>query len=201
MDHNPFQALSQRARRDARRNAKKDDIGLDEETLLAPFQAFKMDNIGLDKETLKLATLLEREAHEPRAPLTSSPGSEDAPADILQNQAASQDDARLNRNTMRPFFSNSQGALEGQGWPKLPVRAGPIPGQTANGDKAVGMLDHEQLTDDDQILVAAPDEVKITVAADSGAVENVIDGDDLPGSVRITPNTTGWRWSSWRLRL
>ena len=104
MDHNPFQALSQRARRDARRNAKKDDIGLDEETLLAPFQAFKMDNIGLDKETLKLATLLEREAHEPRAPHTSSPGSEDAPADILQNQAASQDDARLNRNTMRPFF-------------------------------------------------------------------------------------------------
>ena len=104
MDHNPFQALSQRARRDARRNAKKDDIGLDEATLLAPFQAFKMDNIGLDKETLKLATLLEREAHEPRAPLTSSPGSEDAPADILQNQAASQDDARLNRNTMRPFF-------------------------------------------------------------------------------------------------
>ena len=63
-----------------------------------------MDNLGLDKETLKLATLLEREAHEPRAPLTSSPGSEDAPADILQNQAASQDDARLNRNTMRPFF-------------------------------------------------------------------------------------------------
>ncbi len=59
------------------------------------------------------------------------------------------------------------------------------------GETTIGMLEHEQLIGDDQILIAAPDEVKIAVAVDSGAVENVIGQEDLPGSVHVASNTTG----------
>ncbi len=43
----------------------------------------------------------------------------------------------------------------------------------------------------DELLVAAPDEVRIKVAADTGAVDNVVRPADLPGSVHVTPNSTG----------
>ncbi len=59
------------------------------------------------------------------------------------------------------------------------------------GETTIGILEHEQLIGDDQILIAAPDEVKIAVAVDSGAVENVIGQEDLPGSVHVASNTTG----------
>ncbi len=75
--------------------------------------------------------------------------------------------------------------------PKRPGRESSSDQQATNSDTTIGILEHEQLIDDDQIPVAAPDEVKITVAVDSGAVENVIDKEDLPGSVHVMGNTTG----------
>ena len=64
--------------------------------------------------------------------------------------------------------------------------AGPQPGE----GKVIGVLEHGQVIGD-ELFVAAPDEVKIKVAADTGAVDNVVRPGDLPGNVHITPNSTG----------
>ena len=55
---------------------------------------------------------------------------------------------------------------------------------------ALGVLEHGQLIGD-ELLVAAPDEVKVKIAADTGAVDNVVHPGSLPGSVHVTPNETG----------
>ena len=63
---------------------------------------------------------------------------------------------------------------------------GPRPSDGAT----LGVLEHGQMIGD-ELLVAAPDEVRIKVAADTGAVDNVVRPADLPGSVHVTPNSTG----------
>ena len=57
-----------------------------------------------------------------------------------------------------------------------------------DAEATLSMLDHE---DAGQLVAAALDEVHVTVAMDSAAVDNVVHPDDLPGGVEVKENTTG----------
>ena len=54
----------------------------------------------------------------------------------------------------------------------------------------IELLEHEE-TDDELIANTANEETEVEVAADTGAVDNVIGEGDVPSSVRTVPNTTG----------
>ena len=54
---------------------------------------------------------------------------------------------------------------------------------------SVPCIDEEE--DEDQILAAASEAVKLRVAMDSAAVDHVIHPRDLPADVEYVPNTTG----------
>ena len=53
------------------------------------------------------------------------------------------------------------------------------------------MLCIEDEGDDEQILAAASEAVRLRVAMDSAAVDHVINPWDLPADVEYVPNTTG----------
>ena len=62
--------------------------------------------------------------------------------------------------------------------------------QPGHHRRVLGVLEHGQLIGD-ELLVAAPDEVRIKIAADTGAVDNVVGPSALPGNVHVEPNKTG----------
>jgi hypothetical protein len=64
--------------------------------------------------------------------------------------------------------------------------AGPRP----SDGQVLGVLELGQMIGD-ELLVAAPDAVKVKIAADTGAVDNVVMPGALPGNVHVTPNTSG----------
>ena len=184
VSHNPFQALSQRERRSARRTPGTDSAQKDES--------------NLDKETQELATSFEQKtrlgalsggsAVLTRMRVKTGGLTEDASRELEGREWAS-GAASMDALASLPPTSTGTGGTGRPGYRRAADAGGAemsVPGETT-----IGMLEHEQLIGDDQILIAAPDEVKIAVAVDSGAVENVIGQEDLPGSVHVASNTTG----------
>ena len=55
----------------------------------------------------------------------------------------------------------------------------------------LGCLYYEDYGEDVIAVTDAPEEVSVEVAVDSGAVDNVVGPDDLPGGVKVEPNKTG----------
>ena len=62
---------------------------------------------------------------------------------------------------------------------------------TTTTSKAGPLMCIEEADDEDQVLAAASEAVKIRVAIDSAAVDHVIHPRDLPSDVEYVPNTSG----------
>ena len=204
---NSFAALSQRERREARRAAHQ--TGIEQELQEVTTRGY--DHVARDTQSRWRGTPDTR--HPPADGGTRACARDDGSASHLRSGTRScmpPDGAASSRTPLSVRPPSVQGAtshgadakeiniemdedthklatmLEQMQHEPRASLAGPRPSDGAT----LGVLEHGQMIGD-ELLVAAPDEVRIKVAADTGAVDNVVRPADLPGSVHVTPNSTG----------
>ncbi len=197
---NSFAALSQRERKAARRTTQQLNIGIDEngdvdtEQELQEVTAKEHADRARDSQSRWRGTPDTR--HPPAGRRTRARAHDADSASYLRRgtrscvpPAGDQKITDAQQHTDKGMQELAMALEQMQHEPRATL-AGVPQGHPGHHHGALGVLEHGQVIGD-ELLVAAPDEVKIKVAADTGAVDTVVRPGDLPGSVHVTPNSTG----------